>query len=199
MNKRKAFSILSILCVITLMLSLAVILFSPEVIAAYDSIGTKYITTDGNSNQFTTPLSATYSMPDINNTVVAVVMQPGQDQIYAFNALTGEWAALGGSDFRVEVDDIAIASNLVILVSQPGQDALHAYSALTGEWATLGGSGFRVGVDDILNVKDSVIVVSQPGQEKIHAYSALTGKWATLSGSDFKVAPDDIILVGPGN
>jgi len=181
------------------MLGLGVILFSPEAIAAYDSTETKEIRSGGISNRFTTPLSATYSLPDINNTVVALVMQPGQDQIYAFNALTGEWAALGGSDFKVEADDIAIASNLVILVAQPGQDALHAYSALTGEWATLDGSDFRVGAEDILNVKDSVIVVSQPGQEKIHAYSALTGEWATLSGSDIKVAPDDIILVGPAN
>lgn len=199
MNKRKLFSTLSILCIMTLMLGLAVIFFSPEAVAAYGSIETKHITSDGNSNQFTTPLSATYSIPDSNNAVVALVMQPGQDEIHAFNALTGDWVALGGIDFKVEADDVAMVSNIAILVAQPGQDKLHAYSALTGEWATLEGAGFRVERDDILKVKDTVIVVSQPGQEKFHAYSALTGEWATLSGANFRVAPDDIVLVGPEN
>jgi len=206
MTKRKVFSTLTIVCLTTLVVGLAVVIFLPEKIAAYDSIETQQITSNGDSHQFagnnnqsTTPLSAAQSMPDINNTVVALVMQPGEDKIHAFNALTGEWATLEGPTFRVENDDIAIVSNIAILVSQPGQDALHAYSALTGEWATLDGPNFRVGADDILKVNDTVIIVSQPGQEKIHAYSALTGEWATLSGIGFKVAPDDVVLVGPKN
>ena len=149
MNKRKVFSILFVSCFITLMLGLAVILFSPEAIAAYDSTNTEDI---GNSNQITATLTATHEIPNINNHVVALVMQPGQDQIHAFNALTGEWATLGGSGFRVDADDVAIVSKLVILVAQSGQEQLHAYSALTGEWATLGGSGFTVTPKDVILV-----------------------------------------------
>lgn len=206
MTKRSIFSILAIIGVVTIAVSLAVAVFLPEKIAAYNSTEVQQITSSndghqfaGDNNQSTTPLSATQSMLDINNTVVALVMQPGEDKLHAFNALTGEWATLEGPNFRVEGDDIAIVSNLAILVSQPGQDALHAFSALTGEWATLDGPDFRVGADDILKVNDSVIIVSQPGQEKIHAYSALTGEWATLGGVGFKVAPGDTILVGPKN
>jgi hypothetical protein len=207
MNKRKVFSIVSVLCFATLMLGLAMILFSPAAMAAHESTETTHITRGGNSNLFTstltatntTTLTATNSIPDINNHVVALVMQPTQEQIHAFSALTGEWASLGGSGFRVNPDDIAIVSKLVILVAQPGQEQLHAFSALTGEWATLGGNGFRVNADDIFKVNDSVIIVAQPGQEQIHAYSAFTGKWATLAGSDFKVAPDDVVLVGTEN
>ncbi len=206
MTKRKVVSILSILSLITLIVGLAAVLFSPKTIAAYDSTEIEQIlgVVDsnqfiGDSNQSTTSLSATHSMADINNTVVALVLQPGEDKLHAFNALTGEWATLEGKDFKIEADDHAIVSNLAILVAQPGQDALHAYSALTGEWATLDGSDFRVGADDIFKVNDSVIVVAQPGQEKLHAYSALTGEWATLSGNGFKVTPNDVVLVGPEN
>jgi hypothetical protein len=198
MNKRKVFSIVSVVCFVTLMLGigLAVMLFSPEVIAAHASTETQHTTPMGNSSPFTTLLTATNNMPDINNQVVAVVMQPAQDQIHAFNALTGQWVTLGGSGLRVEADDIVMVSNLVILVAQPGQEQFHAFSALTGEWATLGGSGFRVNSDDILKVNESVIIVAQPGQEQLHAFSALTGEWATLGGSGFSVSPNDVVLVG---
>lgn len=206
MTKRRVFSTLSVLCLITLIVGLAVVLFLPEKLAAYDSTETQQITSSGNSNQLagdshqsTTPLSTTQSMPDINNTVVALVMQPGQDKLHAFNALTGEWATLEGIDIKIATEDIAIVSNLAILVAQPGQDKLHGYSALTGEWATLDGPDFRVGTEDIFKVNDTVIIVSQPGQEKIHAYSALTGEWATLGGIGFNVTPDDVVLVGPEN
>ncbi len=179
------------------MLGLAVILFSSEAVAAYDSTVTKPIRT--NNQIITATLTATHEIPNISNHVVAVVMQPGQDQIHAFNALTGEWATLGGIGFRVDADDIAVASNLVILVAQPAQEQLHGYSALTGEWATLRGADFRVDPDDIFKVNDSLIVVAQPGQEQLHAYSALTGEWATLGGVGFNVTPNDVVLVGTEN
>jgi hypothetical protein len=181
------------------MLGLAVMLFSSEAIAAYDATKTKQLTPGENGNPFTTALTATNLIPDINNHVVALVMQPGQDKLYAFSAITGEWATLGGSDVRVDADDIAIVSKLLILVAQPGKEQLHAFSALTGEWATLAGSGVRVAPNDILKMNDSVIIVAQPGQEQLHAFSALTGEWATLSGIDIRVAPDDVILVGTEN
>jgi hypothetical protein len=198
MNKRKVFSIVSVLGFVTIMLGLglAAMLFSSEAIAAHDSTGTQYTTVMGNGNPFTTLLTATNNMPDVNNQVVGVVMQPAQDQIHAFNALTGEWVTLGGSGLRVEADDIVMVSNLVVLVAQPGQEQLHAFSALTSEWATLGGSGFRVNSDDILRVNESVIIVAQPGQEQLHAFSAFTGEWATLGGSGFSVSPNDVVLVG---
>jgi Na+-transporting methylmalonyl-CoA/oxaloacetate decarboxylase gamma subunit len=197
MNKRQVFSILSVLCFVILMLGLArvVMRFSPEAIAADGSTETQPIRPVRNSNPFTTALTATNSMPDINNQVVAVVMQPAQDRIQAFNALTGEWVPLGGNGLKVEADDIVMLSNLVILVAQPGQEQLHAFSALTNKWATLGGSDFRVNSDDIFKVSDSVIIVAQPGQEQLHAFSAFTGEWATLGGSDFSVSPNDVVLV----
>ncbi|MEZ4662557.1 MAG: hypothetical protein R3A44_28640 [Caldilineaceae bacterium] len=133
-----------------------------------------------------------------NGAVVALVMQNKQDQVHAFNALTGEWSTLGGADFKVEGDDLAYVSNLAALVVQNGQDRLHAFSALTGEWATLDGDGFRVSADDIFKINDSIILVSQPGQEQLHAFSALTGEWATLSGQGFNVAPDDVVLLAGG-
>src|SRR5574341_1477534 len=125
MNTRKVVSILSVLCFVTLMLGLAVILFSPEATAAYDSTQTKHITRAGNSNPSTTSLTATNLITDTNNYVVALVIQPGQNQLHAFSALTGEWATLGGSGFKVRPDDVAIVSKLLILVAQPGQDQLH--------------------------------------------------------------------------
>jgi hypothetical protein len=199
MNTRKAFSMVSVVCLTTLMLGLALILLSPAAMAAHQATESAYLRRGGTSSLFTSTLTATTSIPDITNHVVALVMQPTQEQIHAFSALTGEWATLGGSGFRVNPDDIALVSNLVILVAQPGQEKLHAFSALTGEWATLGGSGFRVNPDDIFKVNDSVIIVAQPGQEQIHAYSAFTGKWATLSGNGIKVAPNDVVLVGMEN
>jgi hypothetical protein len=199
MNKRKAFSIVLVLCLATSMFGLAAILLSPAAMAAHEPTQATHLTPGGNGGLFTATITATNSMPAINNHVVALVMQPTQEQIHAFSALTGEWASLGGSGFRVNPDDIALVSNLVILVAQPGQEKLHAFSALTGEWATLEGSGFRVNADDIFKVNDSVIVVAQPGQEQIHAYSAFTGKWATLSGNGFKVSPDDVVLTGMEN
>lgn len=178
------------------MLGLAVPLLSPDTIAAYDSTETEPITSEGNSNPSTTPLTATNLITNISNHVVALVIQPGQDQLHAYSALTGEWATLGGDAFRVRPDDIAIASKLLVLVAQPGQDQLHAYSALTGEWATLAGSDVKVAPDDIFKVNDSVIVVAQAGPDQLHAFSAFTGEWATLAGSSLRVAPEDKILVG---
>ncbi len=218
MNRRKVFSILPILFLVTLMLGLAAVLLNLELVKehgavqAYSSLAqnvpfstrgsilppeaTAAITGGGNSNPSTTSLTATNSIADINNYVVALVIQPGQNQLHAYNALTGEWATLGGSDVKVRPSDIAIVSKLLILVAQPGQDQLHAYSALTGEWATLAGSDVKVSPDDTIKVNDSVIVIAQPGQNQLHAYSALTGEWATLAGSDVRVSPDDKILVG---
>lgn len=144
------------------------------------------------------PSTSALSPPLLNGAVVALVMQNKQDQVHAFNALTGEWITLEGADFRVEGDDLAYVSNLVALVVQNGQDRLHAFSALTGEWVTLDGDGFRVSADDIFKVNDSIILVSQPGQEQLHAFSALTGEWATLSGQGFNVAPDDVLLLAGG-
>ena len=204
MNKRKVFSIALFLCFVTVMLGLALILLTPEAMAAHVSTQARHTTGGGDASPFTTALTTTnlisdVNRSDVNNYVVALVMQPGQDKVYAYSALTGEWASLGGTGFRVNADDIAMVSKLVALVAQPGQEQLHAYSALTGEWASLGGTGFRVNPDDTFKMNDSVIIVAQPAQEQLHAYSALTGEWATLSGSDVRVSPDDTILVGTEN
>lgn len=151
----------------------------------------------GNSyfqNDVTAPGAGSAQLP--NGAMVALVMQPQQEKIHAFNALNGQWVTLEGPDFKVEGDDVAYVGNLVALVAQNGQDQLHAFSALTGAWSTLSGDGFRVSSGDIFKVKDSLILVSQPAAEQLHAFSALTGEWATLSGEGFNVSPDDILLVG---
>jgi hypothetical protein len=204
MSKRKLFSIALITCFVTLMLALTAKLPSTVAMAAHQPIEIQNITAGDNhlltatlAQTPTTALPATNSTVNINHQVVALVMQPTQEEIHAFSALTGEWTSLGGEGFRVSPDDVAMVSKLVVLVAQPGPDQIHAFSALTGQWATLSGEGFRVNADDVFKVNDSVIVVTQPGTDKIHAFSALTGQWATLDGESFNVSPDDIILVGP--
>lgn len=204
MSQYKVFSIVVASGLILFVLGLAVVSSPFAVVAATDAVATRRvdswdIASIDSRAQLTMPMTAINTTPDINNTIVALVVQPSAEKLHAFNALTGQWSTLEGADFKVENDDVAYASNLVVLVVQYGQDKLHAFSALTGQWATLEGIDFRVSADDVIKIRDSVIVVAQPGQEQIHAFSALTGRWATLGGAGFSVSTDNKILVGSDN
>lgn len=201
MNNRNVVASLLLTGFMALMAGLGVIVYLPGVTAAETMLQTPISHTTNTTDVVTsevapTPLTRIYSIPAINSSVVALVMQPGDDKLHAFNALTGEWATLEGPDFKVEGDDLAYTTNLVALVAQLGQDKLHAFSALTGQWVTLSGETMRVGADDVIKVHDAVIIVAQPKQEQIHAFSALTGQWSTLGGDGFNVASDNVFLVG---